>query len=174
MTSHQDDPYFVAEVQTATPQQLRLMLIEGAIRFARQTADLWTEGKLYEAGHAVDRCRDIITELMTRMNRARQPELTDRVASIYAWMYAEITHAHIGHDVARMKEVIRVLEVERGTWQQLCELLPTAPVSSNETPAVDTFSVTAVPGAALAPPCEGDPLADMWSQQSSNGFSFDA
>ena len=31
------ESYLEAQVMTATPQKLRLMLIEGAIRFARQT-----------------------------------------------------------------------------------------------------------------------------------------
>ncbi|MGE0607681.1 MAG: flagellar export chaperone FliS [Pirellulales bacterium] len=170
-----DDPYFVAEVQTATPQQLRLMLIEGALRYARRVTELWAEKKLYEAGQAVDRCRDIVTELMTRMNRARQPELTARVASVYAWMYSEITQAHISHDIPRMGEVIRVLEVERDTWQQLCELLPAAPVDHESPPEAD--GLVASDDAAkppLPPPCDDDPLADIWSQQASNGLSFDA
>ena len=35
------NPYLESQIMTATPQKLRLLLIEGAIRFARQTLELW-------------------------------------------------------------------------------------------------------------------------------------
>ena len=33
--------YLEAQANTATPQKLRLMLIDGGLRFARQTLDHW-------------------------------------------------------------------------------------------------------------------------------------
>lgn len=169
----QDDLYFVSEVMTASPQNLRLMLIEGALQHARRAVELWQERKLFEAGDSIDRMRAIVTELMTRMNRERQPELTDRVVSLYTWMYGEIAQAHIGHDAARLQKVIDVLEIERGTWQQVCELLPgPVPVPDGFPPETSTANPPAL-AAPLAPPDEDDPLADVWNQQANLGMSFD-
>lgn len=63
--------YFESQVLTATPQRLRLMAIDGAIRFARQAAEHWRHERIYEGGEAVIGCQKLIIELMSGL----KPEL---------------------------------------------------------------------------------------------------
>ena len=59
--------YLETEINTATPQKLRLMLIAGALRHARRTLGLWEEGNFEAALESLIRCRDIVAELLNRL-----------------------------------------------------------------------------------------------------------
>jgi flagellin-specific chaperone FliS len=53
MQAESHDTYLASQVMTASPQRLRLMLIEGAIRFGRQAAEAWTRKRFEAAGVAM-------------------------------------------------------------------------------------------------------------------------
>ena len=118
--------YLETQIATAAPQQLRLMLIEGALRLARQTADAWREERRDEALDTLIRCRSIITELISGI-RAGSSQLADKVLGIYVFLFQELTEAQLRRDASRIDGIIRVLEEERATWQELC-----AAASSNQ------------------------------------------
>src|SRR4029079_17264748 len=111
--------YLETQIATAAPQQLRLMLIEGALRLARQTADAWREERRDEAVDTLIRCRSIVTELISGI-RAGSSQLADKVLGIYLFLFQEMTEAQLRRDASRMDGIIRVLEEERTTWQELC------------------------------------------------------
>lgn len=117
------ETYLATEVNTATPQKLQLMLVEAAIRFARQGLLHWQRGEEEQAGESLIRCQDIFGEILGGMRPEHNPELVRKVAGIYVYLLRELTDAHLEHDAKAVENVIRVLEVERGTWQQVCEQL---------------------------------------------------
>ncbi len=127
MNQEARDSYFEAQVMTATPQKLRLMLIEGAIRFARKSIQHWEAGENDQALEAIVRCRNIISELLSSI-RVGESELTKQVASLYLFVFQHLTKAQLRRDVKLVQEAIGILEVERGTWRELCEQMPHAPV----------------------------------------------
>ncbi|MCE9526470.1 MAG: flagellar filament capping protein FliD, partial [Planctomycetales bacterium] len=114
------------QVSSATPQRLRLMLIEGAIRLARQTADSWREGRAGDGLESLIRCRSFITELISGIREGSSP-LADKVLGIYLFLFQELTYAQQDQNVARLEGVIRVLEEERTTWQEVCMTLTDRP-----------------------------------------------
>ena len=119
--------YLETQVQTATPQKLRLMLIEGALRFARRTQAGWSAGRIDEALESLIRTRDIISELMAGVEPDASP-LTRQVNGLYTYLFSALTEAGQTRDEHQLAAVIRVLEEERETWQQLCERMPDRPV----------------------------------------------
>jgi flagellar protein FliS len=128
--------YLETQISSATPQRLRLMLIEGALRLARQTADSSREGRAGEAFESLIRCRSFITELISGIREGSSP-LADKVLGIYLFLFQELTHAQQDQNVERLEGVIRVLEEERTTWQEVCMTLTerpeeVAPRSSHE------------------------------------------
>lgn len=123
---HARHAYLETQIATAAPQQLRLMLIEAALRLARQTADAWREERRDEALDTLIRCRSIVTELISGI-RAGSSQLADKVLGIYLFLFQELTEAQLRRDASRMDGIIRVLEEERATWQELC-----AAASSNQ------------------------------------------
>lgn len=112
--------YLESQVMTATPQKLRLMLIDGAIRLARKAVRYWQAEQNQQALKAITRCRKIVSELLSSI-RLDQSELTKQAAMLYLSLYKQLTEAQLRRDSHLVHEAIVVLEVERKTWQQVCD-----------------------------------------------------
>jgi flagellar protein FliS len=126
--------YLETQIATAAPQQLRLMLIEGALRFARRTAEAWHEERPGDALESLIRCRAIITELIAGI-RQGSSDLADKVLSIYLFLFQELTEAQLRQDASRLEGIIRVLEEERATWQAVCSMALDLPLTASTGPA---------------------------------------
>jgi len=123
------DAYLETQVLTATPQRLRLMLIEGAMRRLRAAQASWQAGNVSEALEAVGQCRGIVSELIAGI----QPEQTlvaKQILGVYMFVFSTLVEAQLTRDEARLGDVVRVLEEERITWQAVCEQMPEAPVAA--------------------------------------------
>lgn len=115
--------YLRTKVMTASPEELRLMLLDGAIKFARQGRD-GLDHRDYEASYnGISQCRDIVMELITTIRPEVDPDLCQRVRALYTFMYTELVEASMEKDVARVDKVIELLEYERETWALLMEKL---------------------------------------------------
>jgi flagellar protein FliS len=124
MTYHRpSETYFESQVLTATPQRLRLMLLDGALQYARRASQYWQAGRLYEGGEAVIGCQRIVTELLRGLRPEIAPELVGNVAAVYNFVFRALIEAGLKHDPAKLDEAISVLEIERETWRQVCEQL---------------------------------------------------
>lgn len=115
--------YLRSKVMSAAPEELRLMLLDGALRFAHQ-ARAGLESRNYDLSYSgFTQCRAIVMELITSMNEAAAPELTDKVKSLYTFFYSELIAASFERDIPRLDKVIELLEYERETWAMLIEKL---------------------------------------------------
>lgn len=117
------DCYFANHVLTATPQRLRLMLIDGALGYARRALRHWETGEIYEGGEAIIGCQRIVTELLRGLQSDVAPAIVENVTAIYNFVFGAIIEAGMKRDAVRLNEAIAVLEIERETWRQLCEKL---------------------------------------------------
>jgi flagellar protein FliS len=121
------DAYFETQVLTATPQRLRLMLIDGALRFARQAIECWGDQvNRVPRYNALARCHDIVVELYSTIKTDELP-VARQVKAIYEFLIREMAFASMATDCQNVRNVVRVLEEERVTWQQLCEMMPEPP-----------------------------------------------
>ncbi|HEX4415653.1 MAG TPA: flagellar export chaperone FliS [Lacipirellulaceae bacterium] len=118
----QHSTYLESKVLTAPPQRLQLMLIEGAIRFARQAEDALSVGNRVVASAALMRTIDIVGELLAAA-RSHKSDLNKRVADLYMFLFRRVTEAKINADANALGEALRLLEFERQTWQMLCDKL---------------------------------------------------
>lgn len=130
------DTYFETQILTATPQKLQLMLLEGALRFARQAAEHWRGGRIYEGGEALIGCQNIVAELMRVLKPEVAPALVEKVSNVYRFVFRTLVEAGMKRDAGKLADAVRLLEIERDTWRQLCERLGTRPNSQAPGPAV--------------------------------------
>lgn len=115
--------YLRTKVLTASREELRLMLLDGALKFCRQAREALT-AKDFEANFsALSQCRNIIVELMTTINPDPNPTLAEQVRALYAFMYRELSEAQLSRDPARYDNVLNLLAYERETWVMLMERL---------------------------------------------------
>ena len=144
MQSSVPDSYLETEVMTATPQKRQLMLIEGAIRFIERTRGHWQAGKNDEACETLVRAQELVTELLSGLSSEVNPDLVRKVAGIYLFVFRKLVDAHPHRDEKKLDDALRVLEIERGTWREVCRELAntTAPPqdSGPEKPPIPDLS----------------------------------
>lgn len=116
-----DNPYLRDAVLTASPEQLQLMLYDGCIRFSLQARDA-IEQKDHETSYEkLTRAQHIIMEMQNGLNYDVNRELCERVASIYTFLYNKLVDACVNRDVNMIDDALKVLRIERETWQILVD-----------------------------------------------------
>jgi flagellar secretion chaperone FliS len=108
--------YLRNAVMTAPPEQLQLMLFDGAIRFTLQgLAAIEAKGR-EAAFNALERAQRIVLELNNGIRREVNPELADQTASLYSFVYKRLVDGNINQDVAAIQEALKILRHQRETW----------------------------------------------------------
>jgi len=115
--------YLRTRVMTATPEQLQMMLYDGALRFAEQ-GRVALEKKDYEGTYnSVSRCQKIITEMTCSLKHQVAPELCQRLAALYNYIYRKLIEASTNHKIEAIDEAISLLKFQRETWAMLLDKL---------------------------------------------------
>jgi flagellar secretion chaperone FliS len=114
--------YLETQLRTSTPQKLRLMLIEGAIRFL-QRAQLALESLDLESfANDLSRCRDIATELLLSIQLNSDLDFVRTTQGIYGFVLRELTQIQLHRDPVKIAGVLRVLTEDQITWSQVCDI----------------------------------------------------
>lgn len=134
MSQNTTNAYLTTKVMSATPEELRLLLLDGAIKFAHQGLE-GLKDKNHEASYnGLTQCRNIVLELLNGIRDGDDPELADKVKGVYTFMYAELVEVGMERDATRLEKVITLLEYERETWVMLMDKLAQ---DRGQTPASD-------------------------------------
>lgn len=135
--------YLKNAVLTATPEQLHLMLYDGAIRFAERGLDAMRRGDLEGMFNALERAQMIMIELGNGIRRDVNPALADRMTGLYNFVYRRLVDANLQRDPVAIDDVLRVLRYQRETWVLLIDKLQkethahTAAAARTESPSAD-------------------------------------
>ncbi|UUO05838.1 flagellar protein FliS [Blastopirellula sp. J2-11] len=174
--------YLETEVLTATPQKLQMLLIGGAIRFGQQALNLKNDGQDEAAWEALLRCRGVITEILINLKPNVAP-VASQVAGIYLFLFRELSDIQISNQYEKIAALLPVLEEERETWRQVCEVMPEAPegpreevkeiTAANSQPLAGDVS-SATPSGAHWGSTAATHSAGQYQSEHGSGFSLDA
>lgn len=115
--------YLKTRVMTATPEQLQMMLFDGALRFGEQ-AKLALEKKDFEGSYNnITRVQKILTELSCTLKHDLAPELCKKLAALYAYAYRKLIEANVDHNMDSLNEALQILRYQRETWGMLLDQL---------------------------------------------------
>jgi flagellar protein FliS len=135
----QHSSYLEAKVLTAPPQQLHLMLIDGAIRFGRQAQDALQRGDQLAAAVPLMRMIDIVGELLAAI-RGNKSDLNRKIADLYSFLFRRVSEAKINSDGTALRETLELLEFEQQTWQLVCDKLGSGSAKAPHAPLSQTFA----------------------------------
>lgn len=113
--------YLESQVMTASSERLHQMIVDAAIRFARQAEEALELGKHEEAFFALNRSRDCVNEILSGIVSDPNPELADRLRGLFVYVYQNLTRADLLRDPQLARDAIQILETYRETWSQLIE-----------------------------------------------------
>ncbi len=115
--------YLRNAVLTATPEQLHLMLYDGAIRFTRQGIEGLEQKNFEGSYHGFNRAQKIVLELLNSLNYEVDRALCSRMAGLYNFIYRKLLDASVQRNPGLAREALRLLEYQRETWVLLIEKL---------------------------------------------------
>jgi flagellar secretion chaperone FliS len=129
--------YRKVTTQTATPENLVLMLYDGAIRFLEKglTGFEFTDPLRFNLtiNNNVLRAQAIIYELNARLDMEKGGEAAHTFRRLYDYFYRRLQEANFKKKKSPIEEVIRHLTVLRESWS---EMLRRGPGRENE-PALE-------------------------------------
>ena len=129
-SSEEPNAYLQTKVLTASPAELRLMLIDGAIRFTEQAKAGLQSRDHEKTFEGFSKARSIVTELISGLNPEADPELCDRLTGLYTYVFTRLVDASSERSVEIVDEVIQIIRFERETWALLVESLSRENASS--------------------------------------------
>ncbi len=135
------DEYLETQVMTATPHQLHLMVIDGAIRFATQAEEALQEDDFETSHFALNRSREFVTELIGGLDQERSEEMVKQLKSLFMFVYHNLVNADMKRDVSMVQDALKILKMHRETWMELGEKMKQEDIpTENETGEYDWTS----------------------------------
>jgi flagellar protein FliS len=113
--------YLKTRVMTATPEQLQMMLYDGAIRFCEQAVPAIAKKDWETTYHTLSKAQRIVTELITSLRPEIQPDLCKKLAGLYTYIHRKLVEASTRHTPESLEEALRLLKFQRETWAMLME-----------------------------------------------------
>ena len=123
MNAHVANNYLKTKVFTATPEQLQLMLYDGALRFGEQARAALEKRNYEDSYRLISRVQKILTELSGSLKHDVAPELCGKLAALYTYAYRKLVEANVAHEMAALDEALGVLRYQRETWALLLDQL---------------------------------------------------
>lgn len=118
--------YQVTRVQTASPEQLLLMLFDGAIRYLQRAQEALKEDAAVGGETWIRKAAAILDELDHTLNPEAGGEVADNLHRLYAYCHYRLIQARTKGDDAACAEVARLLRELRSGFQEAARALRAA------------------------------------------------
>lgn len=104
----------------ASPEELTLMLYNGAVKFANQAILAIDEKNVPKAHEAIIRASDIISELNITLNM--QYEISQNLRALYDFILDRLFNGNIKKDKKMIEEALTIITEMRDTWKEAMAL----------------------------------------------------
>jgi flagellar protein FliS len=113
-------------VTYASKEQLLLMLVEGAVKFAKIGRQAILDKDIKKSHENLVKAQNIFYELMSTMNVEQGGEWAKVMMNIYDFIVRRLTDANIKKDIVIMDEVIPLIEDVKNTWEEAYKMSKTS------------------------------------------------
>lgn len=112
------DVYKSNSVTYASKEQLLLMIVDGAVSYAKSGRQAILDKDVKKAHHDLIRVQDIFSELMASLDLKQAGNWGKKLMSVYQYIKDRVMEANIKKDVEILDEVIPIIEDIRNTWYE--------------------------------------------------------
>lgn len=116
MTTNKQDIYLINSIKQASPEELTLMLYNGAIKFCNKAILAIKDNDINAAHQNIIRVEDIILEFRATLNF--DYEISNDLDRLYEYLLRRLTEANLAKDVEILEEVNEFLRGLRDTWKE--------------------------------------------------------
>ncbi len=103
-------------IMTASPQELTLMLYNGALKFIGMAKIDIEHKNIPKANESIMRAQDIIQELNITLNM--DYEISTGLRSLYTYILEKLVDANISKDAKYLDEAAEMVTELRDTWKE--------------------------------------------------------
>jgi flagellar protein FliS len=111
--------YKRAQIETASPTQLIVLLYEGALRFCAQAREAMLARDLENQHTNLLKAQRILTELMGTLDRKAGGDIAENLFSLYLFMFDQLVHANLYDRVENINTVMKMLEDLHLSWLEV-------------------------------------------------------
>lgn len=112
--------YKESSVKTASPQELTLMLYNGALKYMNLGRVSIEQKNISGANEALKRAQDIIHELNLTLDM--QYPISQNLRALYIYILEKLVDANIKKDVKYVDEAVAMVTELRDTWKEAMKL----------------------------------------------------
>ena len=109
--------YQQAQIGSAGPLRIVVLLYEGALLFSRQALEKFDEPAA--RGHALGRAHRIISELFAALDHEQGREIATNLDALYGFLLDALTRANVDGDRKALKGAIEVLAALLPAWRTI-------------------------------------------------------
>jgi flagellar protein FliS len=106
-------------VLSATPEQLVVMLYDGAQRFLRQAGKAMRGGEIERTHNALRRAEMIVAHLDSVLDYEQGEPIASQLHPIYRFCLAHLNRARMDQDVDKLEVVASLLGELRESWAEI-------------------------------------------------------
>lgn len=106
------------QVNTASPEQIMLMLYDGAIRFVALAMQGIESGDIEKKNNGIQRATAIIMEFRNTLDHEIGGDIAANLDALYDYMIREMLQANIKKDRQKLQNVHTMLSDLRDTWKE--------------------------------------------------------
>lgn len=123
MTSNQYlKQYQQSQIQTASPEQILIMLYDGAIQFLNKALAAMRENDIQESHNNNVAAQNIIAEFMNTLDMDIGGDVAKNLYSLYEYLHYRLVQANIHKNPAYIEEVLRHLKELKQTWEDAIKI----------------------------------------------------
>lgn len=114
--------YKTNSVNYASKEQLLLMLLDGAVKFAKIGRQAILDKDVKKAHENIVKTQNIFYELIVTLDVNKGGDWAKSLMNIYDFIVRRLVQANMKKDIAIMDEVIPLIEDVRDTWNQAYQI----------------------------------------------------
>ena len=128
------DRYQNNQIATAKPEQILILLYDGAIRFVYRAAAAIDANNAEQKNININKTVAILSEFSATLDHTIGGQVAADLTALYNFMIRELTVVNRTNDLNRLENVRSILTELRDTWAQAVKMKPET--NTTENPAV--------------------------------------
>ena len=110
------------QILSASPEQILIMLYDGAVRFCRQALIAMDNGEKKVQAEKISKTMAIVSEFANTLDHKMGGAIATDLDALYSFMIRELTYANLKNDRKSLETVEDLLVGLRQTWGEAIEI----------------------------------------------------
>jgi flagellar protein FliS len=124
--------YKKTSVETASKEQILLMLYQAAIKNCKKAIEAIDQKNLPKKGEYIGKMQDIVVELSNSLDFEVGGDVAKELASLYDYILYSSTQANIKIDKSHLEGCLKVLNTLYDGWAEAIKNLKTQPATTTK------------------------------------------